>query len=61
MIRCVFCKDQPEACPSCEEKNKKAAERRKKRKYNRKIRDELVESLGLTKVKGVVSGKTYYE
>ena len=38
---------------------KKAAAKRARQ--NRKVRDDLMESIGLTKVKGAVSGKTYWE
>jgi len=61
MVKCVFCKDKPECCASCDEKNRKAKEARRKAKARRKERAEVLKSLGLTPVKGVVSGKTYWE
>jgi hypothetical protein len=35
--------------------------KREKRKQARRNRDELLRSLGLTKVRGCVSGETYWE
>jgi len=35
--------------------------KRKRRNASRKERDDVMRSLGLTKVKGAVSGRTYWE
>lgn len=48
------CTDQ--SCPAC-----KKALRNAKARANRKVRDQIMRDLGLTKVRGAVSGRTYWE
>lgn len=54
MKPCQVCADQ--SCPAC-----KKAIRNAKARANRKAREDVMRSLGLTKVKGAVSGRTYWE
>jgi hypothetical protein len=47
--------------PTLDEETQKKIRKQRKTAANRKNKDEIMKSLGLEKVKGVISGKTYWE
>ena len=48
-------------CAACEQKEIRDKAKRERANLRRKQRDELMRSLGLTKVRGAVSGRVYWE
>lgn len=54
LVTCEECRDG--SCGSC-----KAFKRRQRANANRKAKDAIMRSMGLTKVRGAVSGRTYWE
>ena len=55
-----MCKCGSVECDECEKRAERAKERNKRARDNRKAKDEALESIGLTKVKGALGG-TYWE
>jgi hypothetical protein len=53
--------DKIDIWPTLTEEIQKQILKQKAAAYDRKLKDEVMKSLGLTKVKGSVSGKTYWE
>ena len=49
------------ACSVCEQKAIRKKAQQKRAYQRRKMRDEIMKDLGLTKVRGAVSGRTYWE
>lgn len=56
-----MCKCGSVDCDECIKRNERAKERSKRARQNRKEKDSLLSDLGLVKVKGSVSGRTYWE
>lgn len=56
-VRCDNCRYEDEPCNAC----KRERERRDRINRQRRARDEAIRSLGMTKVRGCVSGETYWE
>ena len=57
--KCKSCIARPEDCLECPEQ--KRIDAQKRRNLARRERDAAMRSLGLVKVRGSVSGKTYWE
>jgi uncharacterized Zn finger protein (UPF0148 family) len=56
----IFTKDGENRCPTCEVHDDPKPKEKKRRRNNRKAMDELMDSLGLVKVRGALGG-VYYE
>jgi len=54
LVTCEECRDG--SCAKC-----KAFKRRQRARETRKAKDAIMRSMGLVKVKGAVSGRTYWE
>ena len=48
-------------CAACEQKEIRDKAKRERANLRRKERDQLMRDLGLTKVRGAVSGRVYWE